>query len=88
LQFYKGRQLFISVHNEASGVTAICAHNPIDHSSQSTVATQPRLKPALPRLAAVISQYFMQRILASLLSTQQSQNDFNCRDDTRARGRF
>jgi hypothetical protein len=28
LQFYKGRQLFISVHNEASGVTAICAHNP------------------------------------------------------------
>jgi hypothetical protein len=64
LQFYKGRQLFISVHNEASGVTAICAHNPIDHSSQSTVATQPQLKPAFPRLTAVISQYFMQRILA------------------------
>jgi hypothetical protein len=78
LQFYKGRQLFIRVHNEASGVTAICAGNPnwppFAIHSCNTAPTET----GLPRLAAVTSQYLMQRILPSLLSAQQWQDDFNC----------
>jgi hypothetical protein len=59
-EFQKRRQLFIRSHNETLPIAARCASAiQIVRPLESIADTQPQLQPALLRLSAMISQYFI-----------------------------
>src|SRR4051812_16169698 len=57
-QFQKRCQVFIRVHNETFSLPT-CVCNPDRCPAESLAATYPQLNPALLRLSAMLSQYFM-----------------------------
>jgi hypothetical protein len=56
-EFQKRSQLFIRTHNETLSIVAMRVQ--IVGSQESRTERQPQLHPALLRLSAIISQYFM-----------------------------
>ena len=59
LQFHKRSQLFIRTHNETLSVARCASAIQIVRPLESIAETQPQLQPALLRLSAIISQFFI-----------------------------
>ena len=58
-QFHKRGQLFIRMHNETLSVVAMRISKSDCSTVESIAETQLQLQPALLRLSAMISEYFM-----------------------------
>ena len=58
----KRGQLFIRTHNEPLTVAAMRGQTKIVRQRESMAETQPQLQPALLRLSAMISQYFIGKL--------------------------
>jgi len=71
-EFHKRRQLFIRTFNERFPLSRCALATKIVPPSESTVETPRQLQPALPSLSAMLSQFFMWRILPVLPSHSNS----------------
>jgi hypothetical protein len=60
-EFQKRSQLFLRVRNKTLAVVSMRVNNPDRSPWQSTAETHPKLQPALLRLSAIVSQYFISR---------------------------
>ena len=71
-KFQKRSQLFIGVHDKTLSVVAMCVDNPDCSPFGSIAETQPKLQPALLRLSAMISQYFIGQLHRKLQANGQT----------------
>src|SRR4029453_2662354 len=67
--FKKCCQVFVGAHDDSLSVVAVRVRNEDVLPSQSTVATQPQLQPALLRLSAMIYGLFSANCGAGLLAS-------------------
>jgi hypothetical protein len=58
-KFQKRCRFFVGGNDKSLSVITVCVATKIVRWLESTVETQPQLQPALLRLSAIISQYFI-----------------------------